>query len=594
MLIRLKIPSSSAPAFGPLRLARCRDAARRLALILLAPLLLAGCATTQQARPLATSFDKGMVSAADPRAAEAGAEMLRAGGSASDAALAVLVTLNLVEPQSSGIGGGGFLLVDDGKGALETIDGRETAPAAAHPRWFEMNGQFLAVPQAIPGGLSVGVPGNVRLMAALHAKHGKLPWKDLFAPAIRLARDGFVMTPRLHEFLDRARRTGALTGEGRALYYGSDGEPLPAGTTIRNPAFAAFLERLANEGPEAFYAGANAEAIARAVATAPRNPAPMTVADLAAYQARSRPPVCSFYRRYRVCGMGPPSSGATTVSGVLGLIERFDLGALGKDSPTAWHLIAEAQRLAYADRERYLADSDFVTVPVAGLLSREYLAARAQLIAPDRSMPVAAPGNPPGAAVAQADTLTPDVPSTSHFVAMDRNGQAVTLTSTIEGPFGSGLMVNGYYLNNELTDFSLVPDRDGKPVANRVEAGKRPRSSMAPTLVYGPDGKLRMAVGAAGGATIPAQVLRAIIGVIDWNLSAQDALALPVIFAPGGDAVFVEKGSALEAMVPALVALGHASVVPRAMPLKANAIEVVDGRLRGAADPRGEGRALSQ
>lgn len=568
---------------------------RRLIASFAAALLVAGCATTQQSPKLAgAAFDKGMVSAADPRAAEAGARMLRAGGTASDAALAVLVALNVVEPQSSGIGGGGFVLVDDGSGGLETIDGRETAPAAATPRWFEINGQFLSVPQAVPGGLSVGVPGNVRLMAMLHAKHGKLPWKDLFAPAIALARDGFVMTPRLREFLDRARRTGAMTPEGRALYYEPDGEPLAAGTVIRNPAFAAFLERLANEGPEAFYVGANAEAIAQAVSGAPRNPAPMTAADLAAYRAKPRPPVCTLYRKHRICGMGPPSSGATTVSGVLGQLERFDLAALGRDSPTAWHLIAEAQRLAYADRERYLADSDFVPVPVAGLVAREYLAARSQLIAADRTLAVAEPGTPPGAPQAQADTLTADVPSTSHFVAIDSSGQAVTLTSTIESSFGSGLMVNGYYLNNELTDFSLVPERAGRPVANRVEAGKRPRSSMAPTLVYGPDGRLRLAVGAAGGATIPAQVVRAIIGVVDWKLTAEEALALPVIFAPGGQAVFVERGSALEAMIPALLALGHASVTAREMPLKTNAIEVAGGKLSGAADPRSEGRAVAE
>lgn len=560
---------------------------------LAAALLLAGCATTPHADTApSTTLETGMVSAADPRAAEAGAGMLRAGGSATDAALAVLLALNVVEPQSSGIGGGGFLVVDDGKGGLETLDGRETAPAAAHPRWFEVDGQVLSVPQAIPGGLSVGVPGNVRLMAAAHARHGKLPWKDLFTPAIRLARDGFAMTPRLRASLDRARRTGALTPEGRALYYGPDGEPLPTGTVIRNPAFAAFLERLAAEGADAFYTGANAEAIARAVSHAPRNPAPMTAADIAAYQARPRPPVCTSYRHYRVCGMGPPSSGATTVQGALGMLERFDLAALGPDSPVAWHLIAEAQRLAYADRERYLADSDFVTVPTAGLVSRAYLAARARLIAPDRTMPSAEPGTPPGAPTAQADTLTPDVPSTSHFVAIDRSGQAVTMTSTIESAFGSGLVVNGYFLNNELTDFSLVPERDGRPVANRVEGSKRPRSSMAPTLVYAPDGRLRLAVGAAGGATIPAQVLRVIVGVIDWKLSAQDALALPVLFAPG--AVFVEQGSALEAMIPALQALGHAEVTPREMPLKANAVEVAGGRLRGAADPRSEGVALAE
>jgi gamma-glutamyltranspeptidase/glutathione hydrolase len=571
---------------------------------LAAALLLAGCATTRQpaapvAAPVAQAFDKGMVSAADPRAAEAGAQMLRAGGSASDAAIATLVALNVVEPQSSGIGGGGFVLVDDGAGGngdggLETIDGRETAPAAAGPRWFGANGKMLSVPEAIPGGLSVGVPGNVRLMERLHARHGKLAWKRLFGPAITLARDGFAVTPRLFQSLGRWRGTAALTEQGRALYYGADGQPLPVGTVIRNPALAAFLERLASEGPKAFYSGANAAAIVQAVSTAPRNPAPMTSADLAGYQAKPRPPVCTFYRRYRICGMGPPSSGATTVQGALGMLERFDLAALGKDSPTAWHLIAEAERLAYADRDRYLADSDFVSVPVAGLVARDYLAARSQLISPTATIAVAEPGTPAGAPLAQADTLTPEVPSTSHFVVVDRSGQVVSDTSTVESAFGSGLMVNGYYLNNELTDFSLVPDRDGKPVANRVQAGKRPRSSMAPTLVYSPDGKLRLAVGAAGGSTIPVQVLRAIIGVVDWNLPVGDALALPVLFAPGGSAVFVEKGSALEAMIPALKALGHAEVTPREMPLKTNAIEVVGGTLRGAGDHRSEGTAVSE
>ena len=580
----------------------------RRTFVLLAPaLLLAGCATAPS-RPAATLQPaRGMVSAADPRAAEAGAQMLRQGGSATDAALATLLALTVVEPQSSGIGGGGFYVSDDGRGRVETIDGRETAPAAAGPDWFRMNGQYLAVPQAIPGGLSVGVPGNLALMAEAHRRHGRLPWKALFAPAIALARDGFAVSPRLNLFLERFKRTGALSPEARALFYQPQtGAPdplaalepqvhaVPAGTTVRNPALAAFMERLAQEGPHAFYAGSNARAVATAVSTAPRNPAAMVPADLSAYRAKDRAPVCTTYRKWRLCGMGPPSSGATTVFGVLGLLERFDLAALGKDNPVSWHLIAEAQRLTYADRERYLADSDFVPVPVTGLLAPDYLSARAQLIAPDRTMPSVGPGNPAGAKVAQADTLTVDVPSTSHFVAIDRKGQAVTLTSTIESPFGSGLMVNGYYLNNELTDFSLVPERDGKPVANRVEAGKRPRSAMSPTLVYSPDGKLRVAIGAAGGATIPAQVLKAIIGVIDWNLAAQDAIALPVIFAPGGDTVFIEQGSTMEAMIPALRALGHTDVRLREASFKANAVEVVDGALVGAADPRSEGRAVAE
>ena len=501
----------------------------------------------------------------------------------------------MVEPQSSGIGGGGFLVIGDGKGQVETIDGRETAPKAAGPDWFKLNGQYLSVPQAVPGGLSVGVPGNLRLMELAHQRHGKLAWKALFAPAIRLASGGFVMTERLVEFLAHSKDTAALTAEGRQLYYQADGTtPLAAGTVIRNPALARFLEQLAQGGADSFYRGANATAIARAVSTAPRNPAPMTTGDIAGYRAKQRPAVCASYRRHRICGMGPPSSGATTVLGTLGLLERFDLKAMGKDDPRSWHLIAEAERLAYADRERYLADADFIAVPVAGLLAPEYLAARSQLIAIDRTMPSVAPGNPAGVKVALADSLTPEIVSTSHFVAVDRTGQTATLTSTIESSFGSGLMVSGYFLNNELTDLSLIPERAGVLVANRVEGGKRPRSSMAPTIVYGPDGKLRLAIGAAGGTTIPAQVLKAIIAVIDWDLSAQDAIAQPVIFAPGGNTLFIEQGTALEAMIPALQALGHTDVRARFPSFKANAIEVVDGRLIGAADPRSDGRAIEE
>ena len=290
-------------------------------------LLLTACAATREAAPL-QRYDRGMVSAADPRAAEAGAEMLRAGGSATDAALAVLLALTVVEPQSSGIGGGGFLVMDDGRGGVTTIDGRETAPAAAHPRWFEMNGQFLAVPQAVPGGLSVGVPGNLSLMAQAHRAHGRLAWRKVFDPAIRLARDGFVVSPRLTQFLGRAKGTAALTEQGRALYFTADGQPLPAGTMVRNPALAQFMEQLAAGGPNAFYHGANARAVAGAVSTAARNPAPMNVADLATYQAKPRAPLCANYRRWKLCGMGPPSSGATTVLGALGMLERFDLAGM--------------------------------------------------------------------------------------------------------------------------------------------------------------------------------------------------------------------------------------------------------------------------
>ena len=544
----------------------------------------------------ATVDTQGIVSSADPRAADAGAQILRAGGNATDAAIATMLALTVVEPQSSGIGGGGFLVWGDAVGHVETFDGREKAPAAATPEWFFKDGKALGIFEAIPGGRSVGVPGSLRMVELAHRAHGKLPWKALFAPAIRLARDGFVVSPRLNASLDHFRITGAYSPAGRALFYGTDGEPAPTGTTIRNPALAAFLGRVSQEGPRAFYTGSNAATVAKAVQAAPTNPAPLTVADVAAYAAKPRAAVCGTYRGYRICGMGPPSSGATTVFATLKQLERFDLGALGKDSPVAWHLIAESMRLAYADRERYLGDADYITVPLAGLTDPSYLATRSALIDPARTLGVAAPGTPPGAqALSWADPAAQIENGTSHFVAVDKAGSAVSYTSTIEAAFGSGLIANGYYLNNELTDFNLTPnDASGRPTANRVEGGKRPRSSMAPTLVYGPDGQLRLAVGAAGGATIPVQVLKAIIGVIDWRLSAQDAIALPTIFAPGGDTVFVEKGTYLEGMIPALLALGHKAVIARAPSFKANAVERVGDRWVGAADPRSEGAAVAQ
>ena len=546
--------------------------------------------------PKTATYAPGVVSAADPRAAEAGATMLRQGGSATDAVLATLLALTVVEPQSSGIGGGGFLLASDARGNVTSYDGREEAPAAATPDWFFKDGVAMTIREAVPGGKSVGVPGNVRMMALAHRTHGKLAWQALFAPAIALARDGFLISPRMQIMLDNARTTGALSAEGRGLFYGADGEPLATGTRVRNPRLAAFLNDLANRGPDTFYVGPNAQAIAATVRTAPRNPAAMTPGDLAAYDAKARDPVCGSYRGHRVCGMGPPSSGATTVFAILKQIERFDLAALGPNSPTAWHLIAESMRLAYADRDLYLADSDHVSVPVAGLTDPAYLAQRSALIAPGTTMASVAAGRPAGARQ-MALSPQPVEQGTSHFVATDRAGNVASLTSTIESVFGSGLMVNGYYLNNELTDFNIIPMVNGVAVANRVEAGKRPRSSMSPTIVFSPDGRVRLAVGAAGGATIIAQVAKSIVAVVDWRLSAQQALALPVIYSPGAT-VYVEKGSAHEAMIPALVALGH-KVEAREPGFKANAIEWVanargGGRWVGAADPRSEGASIGE
>lgn len=561
---------------------------------LLAPIaglvLLAGNAA---AAPTAKSSASGMVSAADPRAAEAGAEMLRQGGSAVDAAFATLLALNVVEPQSSGIGGGGYLVYSARGGAPVTFDGRETAPHAATGTWFYQHGQPMAHDEAIPGGKSVGVPGNIRMMALAHRRYGKLPWAALFQPAIHLAREGFRITPRLNNALNASRGTGAMSAEARAIFYGADGNPLPVGTLVRNPAFAALLEGLARRGPDSFYVGPNARAIAASVNGSPLHPSQMTAGDIAAYDSKPRAPVCGSYRRYRICGMGPSSSGGTTVFETLKQLERFNLGALGPNSPTAWHLIAESMRLAYSDRDQYLGDGDYVSVPLAGLTSTAYLASRSALISPDRTMAKVVAGSPPGAPKTACNAAPVEERGTSHFVAVDADGDVASETSTIESVFGSGLMVSGYYLNNELTDFNIVPGKDGCLTANRVEGGKRPRSSMSPTIVWGPDGRIRLALGAAGGATIPAQVLKAIIGVIDWHLSAQQAIALPVIFAPGGDTVYVERGTVLEAMVPQLQALGH-KVEVRGPSFKANAVEWVGGRWSGAADPRSEGAAVSQ
>ena len=554
-----------------------------------AALALAGCTTSVES---AGTSPRGMVSAADPRAAEAGAQMLRQGGSAADAAFATLLALTVVEPQSSGIGGGGYLVYSERGAPPVTYDGRETAPHAATPSWFMRDGQPMPFSDAQPGGKSVGVPGNIRMMALAHQRYGKLSWGALFQPAIKLAHDGFKITPRLYNSLLKYRATGALSAEARSIFYQPDGQPKPVGTLVQNPRLATFLEQLSRLGPDSFYVGPNAQAIAGTVSGAPHNPAPMTTGDMASYEAKPRPPVCGTYRAYRICGMGPSSSGGFTVYATLKQLERFNLTALGQTSPTTWHLIAESERLAYADRDQYLGDSDFVNVPLAGLTDPNYLASRSALIQADRTIPTVVAGRPAGSDKAPCSPILTNERGTSHFVAVDRWGDVASETSTIESSFGSGLMVNGYYLNNELTDFNFVPKC---PTANQVEGGKRPRSSMSPTIVYGPDGKVVLAVGAAGGSTIPAQVIKTIIGVLDFHLSAQDAVALPMIYAPG-DTIYVESGAnSLEPMIPQLRALGHADVelLPPGT-FKANAIGWLNGRWVGGADPRSEGTAVPE
>lgn len=555
---------------------------------LVAPLL-AGCATlpTGQPAPAPPAPSAGLVSAADPRAEEAGREILAQGGSATDAAIAVMLALTVVEPQSSGIGGGGFLVHGDMDGSVTTLDGRETAPADATPRWFlDENGEPLDFYEAVLSGLSVGVPGNVALAAEAHRRNGKLAWADLFQPAIRLAREGWVMNRRLHVSLDGSIHHGGRDAYARSMFYGSDGNPLPVGTRLTNPRLAETLERIACAGPGAFYQGDDAASMAQMVASATPGERGMTTDDVASYSAKEREPVCGTYRAYRICGMGPPSSGGIAVFQILEQLERFDLAALGPNSPVTWHLFLESQRLAYADREKYLADPDYVSVPVAGLIDQAYLARRSAMISPDKSLPTVTAGQPAGAA-AFADGDEGPERGTSHFVTMDAEGNTVSYTSTIEGAFGSGLMFGGFYLNNELTDFSFTPVADGDPVANRVEGGKRPRSSMAPSIVHDPQGRPFLLIGAAGGATIPVQVARSIMGVIDFGMPIGEALGLPLIMA-SGDTIIVEEGSRLETMIPALAALGHQEITVGRPPLKANAALRTPQGWITARDPRVE------
>jgi gamma-glutamyltranspeptidase/glutathione hydrolase len=534
---------------------------------------------------------QGMVSAADPRAVAAGVEILNAGGSATDAAIATMLALNVVEPQSSGMGGGTFFVRHDAAtGRISTIDGREAAPAAADDKWFyDAKGNPLPHDAAVPGGRSVGVPGQLRVMAMAHAQSGKLPWARLFQPAIRLARDGAAASPRMVVFLGQFARF--MSPAARAIFFDANGKPVAAGAIIKNPAQAELFDRVARLGPDAFYKGATAGRIVAAVNNAPVNPSKMTVADIAEYRAKPRPALCGMYRAYKVCSMGPPSSGGFTVLMILKQLERFDMARLGKDSPVAWHLFAQSSRLAYADRDMYLGDPDFISIPLAGLLSPKYIAARSALISPDRSIDKPVAGIPAGAPPRKLATPR-ETPGTTDLVVTDKAGNVVEVTTTIEGVWGSGLNVDGIMLNNELTDFDIVPAKDGYLVANRVQPGKRPRSSMAPTIVYGPDGKVRLALGAAGGSTIIAQVAKAIVGVIDWKMSAQDAIGMGLIYAPGQTAI-AEAGTPVEGMVPALRALGE-KIVVGPLGLKANAIERIGGQWVGAADPRSEGIAMSQ
>ncbi len=604
------------------------QAVRHPALVgLLMVLSLCACVQAQSSAPAASAqpegaskivqnpgwhFKKQAVAAANPLATEAGYAVLAAGGSAVDAAIAVQMVLSLVEPQSSGIGGGAFLVHFDGKN-VQAYDGRETAPGQAGPDLFlGTDGKPMAMKQAIVGGRAVGVPGALRMLAMAHAAHGKLPWAFLFAPAIRLARDGFAVSPRLAALL-AAESALQKDPVAVAYFYDTQGRPWQAGHLLRNPELAGVLQRIATEGPDALMTGEVAQAMVQAVRQHPSNPGLLQLSDLANYRPLLRQPLCTHYtvapKTYRLCGMPPPSSGMLTIASILGTLDFTPAASLplssGQPGADWLHLYSEAARLAFADRAAYMADPAFTPAPAGDWLSLvqpAYLQTRAAAIAPQgQAMPQVQAGTPGALPKSLGWAPMPEQPEhgTSHISVLDRWGQALAMTTTIEDAFGARLMVNrgrglagGFLLNNQLTDFSFNPSgTDGKPVANRVQAGKRPRSSMAPTLVFDADsGALQLSGGSPGGAFIIHFTAKTLYGVLRWGLSPQAAIDLPN-FASMEGYTFLEKGRFAPATTAALQARGHQVLeIPLTSGLQVIARE--PGGWAGGADGRREGLVL--
>lgn len=596
---------------------------RRSLTVIAATLALTACHTPVNEQPPAPELGSGyrtdlstrhaerhMAAAANPLAAEAGREMLRQGGSAIDAAIAMQAVLTLVEPQSSGIGGGAFIMLWDGHN-VQAYDGRETAPAGAAERLFlKADGTPMAFTDAQIGGRSVGTPGVLRALEMAHKKSGHLPWAKLFEPAIRLSEQGFAISPRLHSLI-AADRFIAQSPDMAAYFLNADGSPKATGTLLKNPALAAVFKRIAKEGPDALYQGSIADEIARKV-QGHRNAGSLSQADLKGYTAKQRAPLCTDYKQWKVCGMPPPSSGGIAVAQILGTLQALETRtprlaiapmtpvksaspAGLEPTPEAVHLLAEAGRLAFADRALYVADADFTPVPVAGLVAPSYLAQRATLIG-ERSMGIAKPGQPAGIQVAYAPDRSPLRISTSQVVAVDDQGGAVSMTTTVEAAFGSHVMVQGFLLNNQMTDFSFIPEENGQPVANRVQPGKRPRSAMAPTLVFDRNsGELLATVGSPGGSQIIEYVSKSLVAMLDWKLDPQAAISLPNFGSRNG-ATELEAGLFSPALKQALKDKGHAlSEIEMTSGVQA-IMRTRDAQgkvtLSGGADPRREGEAL--
>ncbi|CAM3832550.1 gamma-glutamyltransferase [Vibrio aquimaris] len=533
-----------------------------------------------------------MVTAANPLATQAGANILKQGGNAIDAMITTQLMLGLVEPQSSGIGGGAFLVYWDAKQKkLTTYDGRETAPLAATPQLFQdEHGQPMQFYDAVVGGRSVGTPGVVKLMWETHQKYGKLKWEQLFEPVIQVAKQGFAISPRLATLISKDAKRLSRFPATKAYFFNPDGSAKKQGTILKNPAYANTLSSIANHGADAFYKGKIARDIINTVKSAQGNPGVLAQQDFDTYKVKQREPVCSAYQSYDICGMGPPASGALTINQILTMTQEFDLQTWGPESAKSWQVIADASLLAFADRGMYMADEDFVPMPTQGLVDSEYLKQRAKLITPGKALENVSAGSPPWSyAHQQSPDESIELPSTSHFNIVDNEGNVVSMTASVENAFGSRLMTNGFILNNELTDFSFRTHNNGKPIANRLEPGKRPRSSMAPTIIL-KDGKPYMAIGSPGGSRIIGYVAQAIIAHTQWGMDIQQAINQAHVLNRFGT-LDIEQGTSAEELKPELERMGFEIKVGD-LNSGLHAILINGRQLEGAADPRREGTAI--
>ncbi len=542
-------------------------------------------------KPLVTAKNY-MVTAANPIAAQAGADILEQGGNAIDAMVAIQLMLGLVEPQSSGIGGGAFLVYwDSDKQKLTTYDGRETAPLAATPQLFQDDkGQPLQFYDAVVGGRSVGTPGTVKLLWDTHQKYGKLKWKKIIEPVIKLAEQGFAISPRLASLIAGDSERLSRFPQAKAYFFNPNGSPKTAGTLLKNPQYAQTLSAIAEQGANAFYQGDIAKGIIDTVQNAAGNPGVLAQSDFDSYQIKQREPVCAAYQHYQVCGMGPPSSGALTIGQILAISEHYELKGWGAESTKSWQVIADASRLAFADRGKYMADQDYVPMPTEGLLDADYLKQRASLIEVGKALPEVAAGSPPWShAIKLSMDESIELPSTSHFNIVDKQGSVVSMTTSIENAFGSRLMVGGFLLNNQLTDFSFRTHQNGVPIANRLEPGKRPRSSMAPTIML-KDGKPYMAIGSPGGSRIIGYVAQTIIAHTQWELDIQQSINQPRLLNRFGT-LDIEQGTDATRLKTKLDNIGFTTEV-RDLNSGLHAIRITSDGLEGAADPRREGIAI--